>query len=329
MRLYYRLNHREREEISRMLMAGFGTNRIARYLQRSSGTISREIRRNSKDGSSSYRGHLAHWQAVIRSRENKKKLKLKTNLPLQELVHGLLCKYWSPEQIAQYLKKQYSDNPSMNVSHETIYRYLYVLPRGELKKELIACLRQKRKTRRHRYRNLEKQGSLPFITSIEERPQEAEDRRIPGHWEGDLLIGRNRRSALGTLVERTTRFTLIVPLKKRDGTSVRRAFAREMKLLPEQLRRSMTYDRGREMSQHQLFTKQTKVKVYFAHPYSPWERGTNENTNGLLRQFFPKGTDLSKHSYGRIKEVQNLLNERPRKVLNWDSPLEVFSKLLH
>ena len=215
----------------------------------------------------------------------------------------------------------------MRISHEAIYTYLYVLPRGTFKRELVRYLR-----RRHRFRRPHKvrRTSRPVqdLLSIDERPGEVADRTVPGHWEGDLLVGHANASALGTLVERTTRFTLLVPLKAKDAAAVRRAFARELRTLPAQLRRSLTYDQGQEMREHRLFTKQTKMRVYFAHPHCPWERGTNENTNGLLRQFFPTGTRFNRLSRREVKRVQAMFNDRPRKVLNWHSPAHAFHQLL-
>ena len=213
----------------------------------------------------------------------------------------------------------------MNISHEAIYTYLYALPRGQLKRELITYLRQRHRFRRPRNRQRLKSKPIQDIVSIEERPPEVADRTIPGHWEGDLLMGHSNSSALGTLVERCTRFTLLVPLKAKDAIAVRRAFSQELNTLPQQLKRSLTYDQGQEMTEHRLFTDQTKIKVYFAHPHCPWERGTSENTNGLL----PKGTDFSKISRRQIKHAQKLFNGRPRKVLNWSKPADVFCQLLH
>jgi IS30 family transposase len=242
-------------------------------------------------------------------------------------VFTLLAQRWSPEQIARGLPRRYPDDPTMRISHEAIYTYLYVLPRGALKREVVRMLR-----RRHRFRRPHKlrRSSRPIqdLVSIDARPAEVTERTVPGHWEGDLLVGHANASALGTLVERTTRFTLLVPLASKDAGTVRRAFARELRTLPAQLRRSLTYDQGPEMREHRLFTEQTKMRVYFAHPHCPWERGTNENTNGLLRQFFPKGTRFNQLARRDIKQVQTLLNDRPRKVLNWHSPAHAFNHLL-
>jgi IS30 family transposase len=215
----------------------------------------------------------------------------------------------------------------MQVSHESIYTYIYILPRGELRKELISYLRQGRKGRQRRKRDTDERGKIPNIVSIHERPKEVESRTVPGHWESDLIIGKANASAIGTLVERTTRTTILVPLKAKDAQTVRKSFARVVKRLPREVFRSLTHDRGSEMYEHQLFTKDTEVQVYFADPQSPWRRGTNENTNGLIRDFFPKGIDFSLVSTREIKRVQRLLNERPRKVLGWKTPKESFATL--
>lgn len=224
----------------------------------------------------------------------------------------------------------YPNDKAMQISPESIYTYLYILPRGELKKELIGYLRQRRKLRENRRGKAaeDKRGHIPDMISIEERPAEVEGRVVPGHWESDLVMGRGNQTAIGTIVERTTRTTILVHLKDKDATSVRRAFAGEMKSLPSQMKLSMTHDQGREMIQHKLFAAQTKIKVYFAHPHSPWERGTNENTNGLIRQFFPKGTDFSTVTKKELKHVQDLLNGRPRRALDYRTPYERFAELL-
>jgi IS30 family transposase len=250
-------------------------------------------------------------------------------IKLADVVGEKLKLYWSPQQIAQWLKKAY-DDPSMHVSAETIYTYIYVLPRGSLRKELIDGLRRQHKRRRVRGRSQAGQtANLEDMLSIEERPSEVADRIIPGHWEGDIIIGGQReQSAMGTLVERTTRSVLLIPLKSKKAIDVRKAFAKEIKKLPKEMRLTLTYDQGREMAQHKLFTKQTKMKVYFAHPRSPWERGTNENTNGLIRQYFPKGTNFKKISRRQIKLAQHRLNGRPRKTLDWQTPYEAMQELL-
>jgi len=218
----------------------------------------------------------------------------------------------------------------MRISHEAIYRYIYVLPRGALKTTLIQALRQARAYRRKRKHgnHEETRGKIVEMLSIEERPQAVADRTMPGHWEGDLILGKHQRTALGTLVERTTRYTMLVPLNAKDATSVRKAYAKALRSLPREITKTLTYDQGKEMSEHNQFTIDTGIAVYFAHPGSPWERGTNENTNGLLRQYFPKGTEFDKVSVRAIKRVQRELNDRPRAVLHWKKPIEVINHLV-
>lgn len=326
---YRRLMVEEREEISRFLAQGAGIRAIGRELGRSAGTISREVRRGGSNRWR-YRAIRADRRAqrnARRRRLGKRKLFL---LPaLADVVRAKLLLKWSPEQIAKWLNRAYVDT-TMHAAAETIYTYVYVLPRGELKAELLRSLRRGHKYRRRRGRKAkEPVVAIEGMLSIEERPAEVADRIVPGHWEGDLIIGGQReQSALGTLVERTTRTVLLVPLKSKRADEVRRAFAREMRRLPQQMRLSLTYDQGREMAQHKLFTKQTKMKVYFAHPRSPWERGTNENTNGLIRQFFPRGTDFRTVSRREIKHVQHLLNGRPRKTLDFRTPYEAMQDVL-
>ena len=223
----------------------------------------------------------------------------------------------------------YPNDMDMRISHEAIYSYLYILPRGELKRRLVSHLRRHHKHRCKGNKGRKKSGPVTDFLSIEERPAEVADRIIPGHWEGDLIIGSRNASALGTLLERTTRMTFLVKLENQDAPIVRKAFTEEFRRLPKGLKRTLTYDQGQEMAQHKLFTKETDITVYFAHPHSPWERGSNENTNALLRQYFPKGTDFTKISKRRFKEVQDELNDRPRKTLGWYTPHEKFAELLH
>jgi len=330
MKIYYRLTFEEREEISRLLSQKCSFNAIANHLGRDRGTISREVNQSSGNRYI-YRAVRADNRARRKSAKRRKgKRKLDRNRKLKKEVMAKLNLKWSPEQIANFLKEKYPQDKDMRISHEAIYTYLYVLPKGQLKKELLRCLRQgkKRRYKRNRKNQTGIERKLEDMTSIEERPTEVADRTVPGHWEGDLIIGKNRCSALGTLVERTSRTTILAPLGNREAATVRKSFAREIKKIPSQMKLSLTYDQGREMAEHKLFTSQTEVKVYFAHPGSPWERGTNENTNGLIRQFFPKGTDFNKVSRREIKRVQHLLNGRPRKTLNWQTPYEVFNKLL-
>ena len=301
---------------------------MALAIGRDPSTITREMKRYPQEYSE-YRAYIAQKWAKERRKTACRPRTLNVNKRLQGYVFEKLRLFWSPEQIAKELKKEYREDATMHISHESIYSYLYVLPRGELRKELLSYLRQRKQVRKRRKNlNRPRQEQIPDLISIDERPKEVISRIIPGHWEGDTLVGKYHDSALGTLVERTTRTTILVPLKKKDTVSVAKAFARELKTLPKQMKLSMTYDRGREMIAHKLFTKKSKMKVFFAHPQSPWERGTNENTNGLIRQFFPKGTDFNNVSRKEIKWAQDLLNGRPRKVLNWEKPYEAFNRLV-
>lgn len=329
MKKYTRLSGREREEISRMLAQRKSLRNIAKILSRHVSTISREVASGSCN-KYTYRAQKAQGRARRNMSKRKEgKLLLSNNANLRDYVYKQLRRKWSPIQIAETVKKQYPTDINMRISHETIYTYLYVLPRGELKKELLSCLRQNRKHRHTQRRGILASRKIEDMLSIEERPVEVADRIIPGHWEGDLIVGRYNKSALGTLVERTTRTTLLIPVKSKGAEDVAKAFAKEVKKLPEQMKLTMTYDQGREMAQHKLFTNITGVKVYFAHPRSPWERGTNENTNGLIRQYFPKGTDFTKVSRKEVKRVQKQLNGRPRKVLDFKTPFEVFEEVIN
>jgi transposase, IS30 family len=325
---YNRLTFEDREEISRGLWSRESFADIASRLNRQVSTISRDV--GLHGGRKAYRAREAWAESLICSKSKKPLRKLDTQPQLWEYVVAKLRKKWSPSQISQRIRTEYPGDMNMRISHESISTYIYLLPRGELKKELISYLRQKKKLRENRKGiHAEKaRNRIPGLISIEERPAEVADRTIPGHWESDLVVGRDNKSAIGTIVERTTRTVILVPLKKKGAEDVRKAFARELKSLPTQLKLSLTHYRGSEMSEHQLFTKQTKIKVYFAHPRSPWERGTNENTNGLIRQYFPKGTDFHLVSRKEIKRAQEELNGRPRAVLGWRTPTEVFSELL-
>lgn len=323
---YKRLSLEEREEIGRGTSLGEGFREIARKLKRAASTVKREIDRNTAQGQE-YRAARAQ-QLADKRRSRPRPRRIDHNRRLRHWVIGHLRLCWSPQQIAASLKLAFPQDRTMRLSHESLYTYLYVLPRGEMRRELLSYLRQHRKKRRPRSRGTDRRGQIPEMISIDERPAEVADRSVPGHWESDLIMGKGNRTALGTLVERTTRTTLLVRLKAKDAASVRRAFARKIKNLPDEMKLSMTHDRGKEMAEHKLFTAATKMKVYFAHPQSPWERGTNENTNGLIRQFFPKGTDFNEVSPKRILEVQDLLNGRPRKILDWKTPYEMITVLL-
>jgi len=329
MRKYKRLSSDEREEISRMLAQNCSLNDIAKSLSRYASTISREVKLGSCN-KYTYRAGKAQRRACRNSSKRRAdKRILNDHLKLKRYIYKKLRKKWSPEQIAKELSVDYPEDMTMRIAPETIYAHLYILPRGELKKELLSCLRQNRKRRHKQSRSAQNERKLEDMLSIEERPKEVEDRIIPGHWESDLVIGKNNRSAIGTIVERTTRTTILVPLKNKSADVVAKAFAKEILKLPKQMRLTMTHDQGREMAKHKLLTEMTGVKIFFAHPRSPWERGTNENTNGLIRQFFPKGTDFNKIDRRDIKKVQDLLNGRPRAALNFQKPIEVFNKLIN
>jgi IS30 family transposase len=373
------LSFGEREEIALLRAQGQGVRQIARHLGRAPSTISRELRRNAatRGGKLEYRASVAQWKADLVARRPKT-AKLATNERLREYVQQRLAgevrrpggaqagpagaawrgrnkphrgdrrwvQGWSPEQISNRLRAEFPDDPSMRISHETIYQALYVQGRGALKRELVACLRTGRALRVPRART--RQKAWAHVTAevmISQRPAEVEDRAVPGHWEGDLLIGLER-SAIGTLVERTTRFVMLIHLPREEGFGViartkngpplagygaitmKNALATTMTSLPEQLRRSLTWDRGKELSAHATFKVETGIPVFFADPHSPWQRGTNENTNGLLRQYFPKGTDLSRWSAEEIEAVAATLNSRPRKTLGWKTPAEALDEHL-
>jgi IS30 family transposase len=324
--MYTHITDREREKIGLLLAKRINIPKIAEKLSRDPTTVRREVRRS--------RPFFLGYSPLRAEKDAKKKqsvarrTKKLDHPPLWKIVKQKLSLRWSPEQIAHFLKVTYPKDTRMQVSHESIYTYIYVLPRGELRKELILYLRQGSRGRQRRKRGTDERGKIPNIVSIRERPKEVENRTVPGHWESDLIVGKEHKSAIGTLVERTTRATILVPLKAKDAETVRKAFARTVKKLPKEIFKSLTHDRGSEMSEHELFTKETEVQVYFADPYSPWQRGTNENTNGLIRQFFPKGTDFNLVSVRELKRVQRLLNERPRETLKWKTPKEAFTNLI-
>lgn len=328
---YVRLTDKDREEISRGLATGMSFATIGGHLGRPTCTISREVGRNG--GNRGYRSHLAGRRARRKaaSRKHGRRKLAQNPVLLAEVISGLISR-WSPNQIAKMLKSTYPERQDMHLSPETIYQYIYVLPRGSLKAVLIKGLRQERKYRRKRKivaaKSEETRGKIADMLSIEERPAEVADRTIPGHWEGDLIMGKYKQSAMGTLVERTTRYTIMVPLKAKDAVSVRKAYVKAIRTLPEELTKTLTYDQGKEMSDHKKFTVATGMQVYFTHPGSPWERGTNENTNGLIRQYFPKGTDFRTISTKEIKRVQRQLNGRPRAVIGYRKPDEVIQQLV-
>jgi transposase, IS30 family len=329
------LSFAEREEIAVGLAAGRTQARIARDLGRTPGTISREIARNSPSrgmrrsrSKLAYRAGLAQHLADERARRPKA-LTIPALPQLREHVQAGLDQHWSPQQISNRLRADFPDDRGMQVSHETIYKTLYVQGRGQLKRELTGALRTGRALRKPHRRSTERRGRIPNMINISERPAEAADRAVPGHWEGDLIIGANSASAIGTLVERTTRFTLLLHLPGAHGAEqVRDAMAAQIARLPEHLAKSITWDQGSEMAQHARFSIDTGVPVYFCDPHSPWQRGTNENTNGLLRQYFPKGTSLKPYTAEYLDAVAHELNGRPRKTLGWRTPAENLNALL-
>ncbi len=373
------LSFSEREDVALLRANGLGVREIARRVKRHPSTISRELRRNASTRTwrLDYKPSIAQWHAERRARRPKV-AKLATNDRLRDYVQDRLAGLvrapngrsvgpdtpawkgrgkphrkdrrwtmaWSPEQIANRLRLEFPDDASMRISHEAIYQALYVEGRGALKRELVSYLRTGRALRVPRVRATRKPWAhVTAEVMISERPAEVEDRAVPGHWEGDLLIGLER-SAIGTLVERTTRYTMLVHLPREDGygeqprvhngpalagygaITMKNALASTMSTLPEQLRRSLTWDRGKELSAHAMFRVETGIPVFFADPRSPWQRGTNENTNGLLRQYFPKGTDLSRWNAEEIEAVAAALNARPRKILGWKSPAEALDEHL-
>ena len=317
------LTRGEREEISRGIAAQESVRAIARRLGRSPGTISREIRRN--DGRGHYRATRADRRAWAQA-ERPKRCRLAQSPRLATVVTAKLGEQWSPEQIAAWLRRTYPDEPLMQVSHETIYRTLYIQARGALKHELTTHLRRRRRIRRSRgaLARGTTHGQLVDIVSISERPATVADRAVPGHWEGDLLLG-GKGSQIATLVERQSRFVLLARIPRRDSATVVRTLARRIQRLPAKLKQSLTWDRGKEMAQHKAFTVATDVQVYFCDPHSPWQRGSNENTNGLLRQYFPKGMDLTTVTQRELDVIARKLNTRPRETLEWNTPADVFA----
>ena len=314
----------EREEISRGVIAGESLRWIAASLGRAASTLSREINRNG--GRRRYRANKAEQAAWDRAQRSKT-CKLKANPALARIVASKLQMEWSPDQIAGWLKSTYADDENYQVSHETIYKTLFVQARGALKKELIQHLREPRAMRRSRHhtQKTKDHGRITNTVSIRERPAEVEDRAVPGHWEGDLLCGSNN-SQIATLVERHTRLVMLARVPSKDTKTVINALIKQAHKLPRELYKSLTWDRGKEMADHERFSLDTDIKVYFCDPQSPWQRGSNENTNGLLSQYFPKGMDLSNVHQNRLNAVARRLNERPRKTLEYQTPAERFAQ---
>ena len=314
----------EREEISRGIAIGHSLRSIATSLNRAPSTISREISRNG--GLDKYRASQAD-KAAWNHAHRPKICKLVEHRSLARIVARKLQLEWSPEQIAGWLKQTYPDDENYQVSHETIYRSLYIQARGALKKELLQHLRRTRAMRRSRHHTQKTpdHGQITDAVSISERPASVEDRAVPGHWEGDLIMGSNN-SQIATLVERNTRYVLLAKVNGKDSKTVVDALIKQAHKLPRELYKSLTWDRGSELAEHKRFTLATDIKVFFCDPQNPWQRGSNENTNGLLRQYFPKGTDLSAHSQIKLNAVARRLNERPRKTLNYETPAERFNQ---
>ncbi|MEV1119351.1 IS30 family transposase [Actinosynnema sp. NPDC049800] len=323
------LSQDERLRIADLVRGGAGVRTIARELDRAPSTVSRELRRNSHSAGGHHGPHVAQDRADKR-RGRPKPGKLATAPELRRVVQAGLDRRWSPEQIVRRLRRDFPDRPEMHVTHETIYQALYVQGRGELRRELTRALRTGRAMRRPHRQSAARQPRMSSnMVMISERPAEVADRAVPGHWEGDLIIGGESKSAIGTLVERATRYTLLVHLPHgRTPDKVRDALVETMRGLPVHLRGSLTWDQGSEMHLHHEFTLATDVPVFFRDPRSPWQRGSNENTNGLLRQYFPKGTELSPHDREHLTAVAAELNGRPRKTLGWDTPAERFATLL-
>lgn len=297
---------------------------IAKRIGRSPSTISREIRRTA--GAGVYDANLAHAQSAARRVQPRRTSKLASGSVLFQVVHHYLKLRWSPQQISNILKAMWPTDSDKTVSHETIYNAIYLHPRGELKRDLIACLRHHNQVRKPRSRGIDRRGQIKDMQSIHIRPPEIEDRVIPGHWEGDLIKGEGNRSSVGTLVERTTRFVVLARMDNAGTKSVVDSFSAVLNREPEALRKSMTYDQGREMHGHKILTERTGVQIYFADPHSPWQRGSNENTNGLLRQYMPKGSDLSIYSQEELDAIALSLNTRPRQTLGWKTPLAVYTE---
>jgi len=331
------LSFAEREEIALGWAGGETNAEIARRLGRHRATIGRELQRNQtyskkpgiiQRGGILYRASTAQGKAQTRA-QRPKPAKLHHNVELRERVQAMLLDRWSPEQIAATLKTEFADRPEMWVSHETIYQSLYVQSRGALRRELTKCLRTGRAIRRPKRRAEERRGRIPNMIMISERPAEVADRAVPGHWEGDLIIGKDSASAIGTLVERATRYVMLLHLPHDHGAeAVRDAMLAAIATLPAKLRGSLTWDQGSELSRHAEITLASGLPIYFCDPHSPWQRGSNENTNGLLRQYFPKATNLSVHSREDLDLVAHQLNTRPRKTLDWQNPTQRLNQLL-
>jgi Transposase and inactivated derivatives, IS30 family len=325
---YRQLQPEERVLLAAWRQQRLGVREAARRLGRPPSTVSREWLRNACP-ELGYASASAQRLCVARRRDRRPPPKLAPGSPLFDIVRTLLDWRWSPEQIACTLRRMWPDQPQRQVSHETIYTAIYAHPKGELRRELIACLRQGRSKRRSRSRGEDRRGQLAQAISIHVRPPEIEDRVMPGHWEGDLIKGAGNRSAIAVLVERSTRLVLLAKMPDGTAASALAAFSAKLSSIAAPLRQTLTYDQGKEMALHAQLSQQTGVRVYFCDPHSPWQRGTCENTNGLLRQYFPKGTDLSVYSQAQLDAVADQLNGRPRATHGYHSPLEVFADMMN
>lgn len=324
---YKQINDAEREQIYKGLLLHKSFEQISIELGRSGSTIGREIFRNGgTQGYSPIKSKLRSEHQNRKSHKRQPKIIVGNELYLEIVKY--LRKKWSPRQISHRMKSEYPDTPTMQVSGETIYEFIYVQTRGGLKKELIRYLRQKKKNRKPAKGRSEKRGKIMDMVQIDKRPSEVNNRVVPGHWEGDLIMGKGHQSQIGTLVERKTRYVLLVPLKSKEASEVRKSYGKTFRQFPDSLKKTLTYDQGKEMAEHKQFTIETKMKVYFCHPASPWERGSNENTNMLVRDFFPKGTDFSKVKKSELQRVQDLLNDRIRETLGWACPKDVMNQLI-
>ena len=323
-KIYNHLSSYEREKIESGIRSGLSLRDIGKTLGRPASCVSREIKRN---GPRIYDAVTSQRKSMKRACMARSPAKL-DNDRLWDYVYKLLSKRWSPELISGRLQQEYPETASMNISPESIYKYLYVMPKGELRAEVLQFLRQSRKKRRPRSRGKDRRGSITNMRRIAERPEEVENREGPGHWEGDLIVGKGNLSAIGTLVERTSRYLLLVKLESSNAEVALRGFTKAFLRIPKHLRKTMTYDRGMEMARHEKLTSKTGVKVYFADPHSPWQRGSNENMNGLIRDFFPKGMDLSTVSQKELTKVEKLLNSRARKIHGFFTPQEVYTSIL-
>ena len=324
---YQHLQPEDRMTIASMCQQDCSVRAIARTLQRSASTISRELGRNAV-GTQAYGSHLAQQACVARQCAARPAAKLDVRGIAWRVVLTMLDWKWSPQQIAATLKRAFPNEPARHVSHETIYTAIYALPRGELRRQLIACLRQGRGTRLPRTRGVDRRGQIPEMVSIHVRPPEIEDRVMPGHWEGDFIKGAGNKSSVGVLVERSSRLVLLARMEDATAASALAGFTVKLNSIAAPMRQSLTYDQGKEMSRHQQLALNTGVRVYFCDPHSPWQRGTCENTNGLLRQYLPKGTDLSVYSQEELDAIADSLNTRPRATHGFNTPLAVFSHML-